>query len=147
MNLDKGQLIFYDDENMEVYNVENVQVNNDMHYCEEPRRADMMPIVSLSCVAHTIDFDTRFEKVELDPTTMRRIAKFNKEVEIKNLDKTIEDKKDELEEVRQEILKQEKKLESIKEFVGKFIKSNSETIEEYIEHDDDNEYDYDEDDE
>ena len=77
--------------------------------------------------------------IELDFTTMERIAKYNKNIEIKNLDKAIEYKKIELEKTLKKldetILKLEKKESKIKD-----LKKLIEFLD--IEEDESDEWDY-----
>lgn len=55
--------------------------------------------------------------VELDPTTMKRIEQFNKGQEIKRLDKEIEEKKKEINNIEEILNDRTKRLKKLKEFI------------------------------
>ena len=71
--------------------------------------------------------------IELDPTTMKRIAKFNKEQEIAKLDKVIKEKEQKIKDLEDILQDRNKRVEKIKEFIANIYNI---TI-------DDSEYDYD----
>ena len=56
--------------------------------------------------------------IELDPTTMKRIAKFNKEQEIRRLDEEINKKKENIKELDDILQDKDKRVEKLKEFVA-----------------------------
>ncbi len=75
------------------------------------------------------------ETIKLDETLMKRIAKYNKEAEIKGYDKIIEEKKKKIEELDNILQDKEKRVEKIKQFIA-----NIYDIDIY----DDDDYDYEE---
>ena len=92
------RIIIYDDESMQyitgysgnVY----VEVNSDKYYnLNEPFPSHIIKNRIFTC---TIDDARLLDNIQLDPTTMKRIAKFNKEQEIKRLDEEINKKKEKL---------------------------------------------------
>nr|DAH23217.1 MAG TPA: hypothetical protein [Caudoviricetes sp.] len=72
------QVIFFDDEDMKIYNVKDVVAD-----VEGKTKNNLQIKVELSLSVSS-------EPIELDPTTMLRIAKYNKEVEIEKLQEKIE---------------------------------------------------------
>lgn len=59
-----------------------------------------------------------FDNIQLDPTTMERIAKFNKEQEIRRLDEKIKEKKEKIKELDDILQDKDKRVEKLKEFVA-----------------------------
>lgn len=55
--------------------------------------------------------------IQLDETTMKRIAKFNKQQECKKLDKEIEDKKEKIKELDNLLQDKEKRWGKVKDFI------------------------------
>ena len=58
------------------------------------------------------------DNIMLDETTMKRIAKYNKEVEVKRLDNTIKEKKDKIKELDDILQDKEGRVKKLKEFVA-----------------------------
>lgn len=58
------------------------------------------------------------DNITLDETTMKRIAKYNKEMEIKRLDEEIEKKKAKIKELDDVLSDKGKRVQKIKEFVA-----------------------------
>lgn len=82
-------------------------------------------------IAGTInDFKTS-ETIKLDETLMRRIAKYNKEQELKQIDEQIENKKQKLKELEDLIEDRDKRVKKLKEFVAKLYDLELEDEEEY----------------
>lgn len=53
--------------------------------------------------------------IELDPTTMKKIAKYNKEIELENINREIDSKKEELEYLEEKINDRVKRIKKLKE--------------------------------
>lgn len=58
------------------------------------------------------------QSIELDPTTMKRILKYNKEVEIDKLNKEIENKKEQIKELDDKLKDKEKRWEKVKQYIA-----------------------------
>lgn len=71
--------------------------------------------------------------IELDETTMRRIAKFNKEQEIAKLDEVIKEKEQKIKDLEDILQDRSERVEKIKEFIANIYNIPI----------DDGEYDYD----
>lgn len=71
--------------------------------------------------------------IELDSTTMKRIAKFNKEQEIARLDEVIKEKEQKIKDLDDILQDRSKRVEKIKEFIANIYNIPI----------DDGEYDYD----
>lgn len=144
--MNKGQIIFYSEKDLCCYNIENIKEET---VCTEFSRG-MYGEVYLGTSIPTFEYSLGREPIELDPTTMKKIARYNKEVEIERLDKIIEGKKAELEGLTKEYDFQLKKLENAKSFIKEFL-GQSEYADPYDyvkgDFDDENDYDYGYDDE
>lgn len=75
------------------------------------------------------------QSIELDPTTMRRILKYNKEVEIEKLNKKIENKKEQIKELDNKLKDKEKRWEKVKQYIANIYDLDLE--EDYNEDEDD----------
>lgn len=58
------------------------------------------------------------DNIMLDETTMKRIAKYNKEVEVEKLDNTIKEKQDKIKELDYILQDKDGKVKKLKEFVA-----------------------------
>lgn len=55
--------------------------------------------------------------IELDETTMKRIAKYNKEIDIKKLDEKIKQKKEKIKELDNILTDKEKRVDMLKKYI------------------------------
>ena len=74
------------------------------------------------------------ETIQLDPTLMKRIAKYNKEKEIEKLEEKIKGKQEELKELESKIEDREKRWKKIQDYVANIYDID-------VDDDDDDEYD------
>ena len=72
----------------------------------------------LETMTFVVDSSKQSETVKLDDTLMKRIAKYNKEIEIKELDKKLKDKEEKIKELEEKIEDREKRWRKIQEFVA-----------------------------
>ena len=86
---------------------------------------------------HTFNYE-ELENIELDDTTMKRIAQFNKEQECKRLDKEIKEKQERIKELDDLLMDKEKRWNKVKEFIKQVYEI--EDIDDLDEEDDD--YDF-----
>lgn len=102
--IQKGQLIFYDNENMMCFNVE--------HFLWQDPPIELLDITALtdevqafitssSCRPTVAYLEASDEIVKLDPTTMKRIARYNLEKENEALLKEINERKKEIADIQQ----------------------------------------------
>ena len=116
-----GQVIFYDDEDMKCFNVHIANISIDNCLCDENRK------IHISAIPYEkIDVDISGQPIELDPTTMKRIAKYNKEKEIALLDKKIEKKEKEYHQLKDEVTMLSQKLENMQGFIEKYFSQTEE---------------------
>ena len=102
--IQKGQLIFYDNENMMCFNVE--------HFLWQDPPIELLDITELtdevqafitssSCRPTVAYLEASEEIVKLDQTTMKRIARYNLEKENEALLKEINERKKEIADIQQ----------------------------------------------
>ena len=136
MNL-YNKIILYDDKNL-MYctgNLYNAEINQDYKtYHSITGESWTVPLTRT--FQGTIEGDET-ETIKLDETLMKRIAKYNKEAEIKGYDKIIEEKKKKIEELDNILQDKEKRVEKIKQFIANIYDID-------IYDDDDDDYDYEE---
>ena len=83
----------------------------------------------------TISNYEELENIKLDDTTMRRIAKFNKEIDIQKLDKKIKEKKEKIKELDDILHDREGRINKLKKFVAELYDID-------LSDEDDEDYDY-----
>lgn len=99
--LGSGQLIYYSDKEMKCFRVESYEdITYPPDQIEITTVADEKPVFLPATLNPTTVIITGKEIVQLDPTTMRRIAKYNLEQENESLLKDINQKREELAELQ-----------------------------------------------
>lgn len=68
-------------------------------------------------IRFTVPCLEQHETIKLDDTLMKRIAKFNKEVEIKKLDETIKNKQEKIKELDNLLQDKEKRWNKVKDYI------------------------------
>lgn len=139
----KGQLIFYDDKEMMCFGVTHFMLKETEEQMLEATFLDDDERRFIRSMAEptVIYLETGKEAVKLDPTTMKRIARYNLEEENKGLLKEIKERKkviDDLEQKEQVLRDRFKK--AISAFKG--IMENGYYENEYDDDSDCNDYDY-----
>lgn len=71
--------------------------------------------------------------IELDPTTMKRIAMYNKSEDLKGLNDEIKKAKKRLKELKDDVKNQSEKLDNLKEFISHFIDCDCVSVDKYYE--------------
>jgi hypothetical protein len=116
------KIIIYDDENIQytVGTVGNFGINSgepiEITAPKDFERKYIPPMYNyFECEIRNCE---QLDNIMLDETTMKRIAKYNKEVEIKKLDNTIKEKKDKIKELDNILQDKEGRVKKLKEFVA-----------------------------
>lgn len=137
MKIDRPTILIYDSENMiylaGFYGSLDISYETDDYttlYDESSIR-----VIDKTIFTCEIDGTKRLDNVKLDPTTMERIAKFNKEQEIRRLDEEINKKKEKIKELDDILQDKDKRVRKLKEFVANIYNIDV--------NDDDDEEDYD----
>ena len=114
------KLIIYDDKNISYITGNIYEINVEPHYIEySPNSWDINKqyFETSKTYSVTTNNPVNNETIKLDDTLMKRIAKFNKEVEIKKLDETIKNKQEKIKELDNLLQDKEKRWEKIKDYI------------------------------
>lgn len=136
MKIDRPTILIYDSENM-IY-LAGFYGSLDISYETDDYTAlydESIRVIDKTIFTCEIDDTKRLDNVKLDPTTMERIAKFNKEQEIRRLDEEINKKKEKIKELDDILQDKDKRVRKLKEFVANIYNIDV--------NDDDDEEDYD----
>lgn len=113
------KLLIYDDEEIHYIEACVTEIDMQQHWIdyEDPHGYKTSYPTSRTYTFDTVEgFDT--DTIKLDETLMKRIAKYNKEIEIQKLDKKIEEKKNKIKELDDILQDKDKRVEKIKEFIA-----------------------------
>lgn len=119
MKIDRPTILIYDSENM-IY-LAGFYGSLDISYETDDYTAlydESIRVIDKTIFTCEIDDTKRLDNVKLDPTTMERIAKFNKEQEIRRLDEEINKKKEKIKELDDILQDKDKRVKKLKEFVA-----------------------------
>ena len=114
-----GNILIYNDKDIKYYSGVPMELDVHTDYIEYhyiDGSMDMVPKCT-NLTANISNFK-ELDNIMLDETTMKRIAKYNKEVEIKRLDNTIKEKKDKIKELDDILQDKEGRVKKLKEFVA-----------------------------
>lgn len=115
------KLIIYDDKNISYITGDIYEINIEPHYVEySPSSWDINKqyFETSKTYSVTTNNPVNNETIKLDDTLMKRIAKFNKEVEIKKLDETIKNKQEKIKELDNLLQDKEKRWEKVKDYIA-----------------------------
>lgn len=118
MNNMYNKIILYDDKNL-MYctgSLYNAEINQEYKTCSSIT-GERWTVPLYKTFQGTIKGDET-ETIKLDETLMKRIAKYNKEAEIKKYDKIIEEKKKKIQELDDILQDKDKRIEKIKKFIA-----------------------------
>ena len=119
MKIDRPTILIYDSENM-IY-LAGFYGSLDISYETDDYTAlydESIRVIDKTIFTCEIDDTKRLDNVKLDPTTMERIAKFNKEQEIRRLDEEIKEKKEKIKELDDILQDKDERVKKLKEFVA-----------------------------
>ena len=118
MNKIACKLIIYDDENINYITGDIFEMNVEPHYLGYDNGHALKQYFEISkTYSVTTNNPVNNETIKLDDTLMKRIAKFNKEVEIKKLDETIKNKQEKIKEVDNLLQDKEKRWDKVKKYI------------------------------
>ena len=138
-SIKQPRILIYDDENMN-YRVGNmgdfdivIDTPIEITGWRDYQRQFIQPLTQLfRC---TISNYEELENIKLDDTTMKRIAKFNKEIDIQKLDKKIKEKEEKIKELDDILQDRECRIDKLKKFVAELYDID-------LSDEDDEDYDY-----
>lgn len=121
----KVNVILYDEEEMKCYGgyIGEFTVGNPIPLDVPTLENNCCHVIKMPPITATAILDLRHRIAELDPTTMKRIARFNLEKENEELLEEIKSNKQSIENLKSEYKELEKRLETISE-IGKDIWEN-----------------------
>ena len=113
------KLIIYDDKNINYITGNVYEINVEPHYLEYDGEGAFKQYFETSkTYSVTTNNPVNDETIKLDDTLMKRIAKFNKEVEIKKLDETIKNKQEKIKELDDLLQDKEKRWNKVKDYIA-----------------------------
>lgn len=119
MKIDRPTILIYDSENMiylaGFYGILDISYETDDYTALYD---ELIRVIDKTIFTCEIDGTKRLDNIKLDPTTMERIAKFNKEQEIRRLDEEINKKKEKIKELDDILQDKDKRVRKLKEFVA-----------------------------
>lgn len=113
------KLLIYDDEEIHYIEARVTEIDMQQHWIdyEDPHGHKTSYPTGRTYTFDTVEgFDT--DTIKLDETLMKRIAKYNKEIEIQKLDEKIKEKKNKIKELDDILQDKDKRVEKIKEFIA-----------------------------
>lgn len=126
------KLIIYDDKNISYITGNIYEINVEPHYLECASVDTYKKHVEISkTYSVTTNNPINDETIKLDETLMKRIAKFNKEIEIKKLDETIKNKQEKIKELDDILKDRDKRVQKIKQYIANIYDLNIEEDEDY----------------
>ena len=119
--INKPRILIYDNENINykvgyLGNIQEVMPEQ----IEITSLGDIEPqYISSGCHTFTCDISDyqELDTIELDPTTMKRIAKYNKEIECLKLDADIKKKKEQIKELEDILNDRENRVKKLKDYI------------------------------
>lgn len=119
--INKPRILIYDNENINyrvgyLGNIQEVMPEQ----IEITSLGGIQPqYISSSCHMFTCDISNyqELDTIELDPTTMKRIAKYNKEIECLKLDADIKEKKEQIKELEDILNDRENRVKKLKQYI------------------------------
>ena len=115
------KLIIYDDKNISYITGNIYEINVEPHYIEYSPNSwniNKQYFETSKTYSVTTNNPVNNETIKLDETLMKRIAKFNKEVEIKKLDETIKNKQEKIKELDDLLQDKEKRWKKVKDYIA-----------------------------
>lgn len=114
-----GNILIYDDKNIKYWSGQPIQMYQSSDFADTTTiidgtttRVHLFDTITIQ----TSGFNEK-ENINLDPTTMKRIATYNKEAECKRLDEKIKDKKQQLRELEDKLSDREKRWDKVKSYI------------------------------
>ena len=116
-----GHILIYDNKNLAYIEANLIEVQAENHFMDyrNPFDGNLEYIPIRKEYKFVTVNDINSETVKLDETLMKRIAKYNKGIEIKQLDDEIEDKRKQIQELDNIIKDKDKRVKALKDFVAK----------------------------
>lgn len=116
----RPRILIYDDEDMTYMTgyCTSIDMSRDIEKADHSFDGITLDILDRTIFTCEVDNAKQMDNIKLDATTMRRIAKFNKEQEIRRLDAEIKSRKAKIEELDDILEDKQGRVDKIKEFVA-----------------------------
>lgn len=116
----RPRILIYDDEDMTYITgyCTSIDMSRDIEKADHSFDGIALDILDRTIFTCEVDNAKQMDNIKLDATTMRRIAKFNKEQEIRRLDAEIKSRKAKIEELDDILEDKQDRVDKIKEFVA-----------------------------
>ena len=112
------KMIIYNDEDISYITGNIYEINVEPHYLECASVDTYEKHIEISkTYSVTTNNPINNETIKLDDTLMKRIAKFNKEVEIKKLDETIKNKREKIKELDDLLQDKGKRWDKVRKYI------------------------------
>lgn len=132
--MNRTKVLIYNDNNISYIEgfLLNLEANPNV---ETGRYIDEMNRTTISSINYNllVSYPEQKDYIELDPTTMKRIAKYNKEVEIEKLNEEIKIKEKEIKELDNKLQDKEKRWEKVKKYIANIYDIDIKEDEDYWE--------------
>lgn len=115
---DKYNILVYNDEYMIYYDGVLASFSKEPLIDEVDEEYFKHSILVGTNIRFSVSNLEQHETTKLDDTLMKRIAKFNKEVEIKKLDETIKNKQEKIKELDDLLQDKEKRWNKVKDYIA-----------------------------
>lgn len=130
--------IIYDDKNMNLNDFAVINSNYESYPAciQTASITDSFYTYRRTCAEEhkiTCDIDLYSKRIELDPTTMKKIAMYNKSIELRDMLQNIKDTKDTLKELKQEMVKLQSMNDYVRDLMCDYINSSYTKFEDFME--------------
>lgn len=133
MKTNKINVIIYSEDTLQAYDANpiNFEIKSETPYIDFCTLTSTCMERCLGVPTHTLQMELReLTKAELDPTTMKRIARYNLEKTNEVLTKEIDFKEAKLKHLTEQFERQEKRLADLQKVMQQFIGSDCDTVSE-----------------
>ena len=117
--MNRTKVLIYNDNNISYIEgfLLNLETNPNVETVRDIDGTDKTTISSINYNL-LVSYPEQKDYIELDSTTMKRIAKYNKEVEIEKLNEEIKIKEKEIKELDNKLQDKEKRWEKVKKYIA-----------------------------
>lgn len=133
-----GTMLIYDKDNIRYYSGSPTQIEVDddnAQFDDYDMPFSKHTAIVVKRITLQVPNVETLDNIVLDDTTMKRIAKFNKNQEIKRLDKAIQEKQEKIKKLEDILYDREKRVDKLKEYIEKIYDINLDEDDEYEDYD------------
>lgn len=132
--MNRTKVLIYNDNNISYIEgfLLNLEASSNVETVRDIDGTDRTTISSIN-YNFLVSYPEQKDYIDLDPTTMKRIAKYNKEVEIEKLNEEIKIKEKEIKELDNKLQDKEKRWEKVKKYIANIYDIDIKEDEDYWE--------------